>query len=197
MQGACVCLLAMSVYVIGTVVLRADPPPVPVVANDADIATPARLRIPRLGIDAPVIPVGVDAKGNMAVPARPEDVGWFAPGALPGQSGSAVFAGHLDTVLRTRGVFWNLHLLQPGDEIQVETGSGQTLHFRVISSRTYPYDRAPLQEIFSASGARLVNLITCNGTWEGATYERRLVVSAAFVQDDGTRHPPVVRMPRS
>lgn len=159
------------------------PEAAPRATGSTSVASPSRLRIPQLNIDAPVIPVGWDDKGQMDVPPRAEDVGWFAPGVIPGNSGSAVLAGHLDTVLETPGVFWNLEDLQTGDSIYIETNSGQVLQFDVISNRSYPYDRAPLHEIFGTSSGRILNLITCNGTWQRGTYDQRLVVSALLVEN--------------
>ncbi|HLD64032.1 MAG TPA: class F sortase [Candidatus Peribacteraceae bacterium] len=174
-QLACVVLIFVSVLLAGNM-LFPDPNAAPTIADSSNI--PVRIRIPRLDIDSPVISVGLDANGQMEVPARAEDVGWFAPGVFPGNSGSSVLAGHFDTVLGTPGVFWNLGALRPADSIFIETSSGHVLQFDVIGMQSYPYDRAPLREIFGASSGRVLNLITCKGTWDGETYDQRVVVSA-------------------
>jgi LPXTG-site transpeptidase (sortase) family protein len=180
-QAFFVCLLLLSLSVIGVTLLWPAPANAPV--SQQISAAPVRLRIPHLSIDAPVLPVGSDAAGNMAIPERTDAVGWFAPGVFPGSSGSAVFAGHLNTRVSAHGIFWNLNTLQPGDAVYVDTASGQTLLFTVTSSQSYPYDQAPMQEIFGSSSGHLLNLITCNGVWEGQTYNRRLVVSTKLVEN--------------
>src|SRR5947209_4775978 len=58
---------------------------------------PTQLLIPAIHVDAPVEQVGTTEDGAMDVPKEWEDVGWFEKGYRPGQSGSAVVAGHLDS----------------------------------------------------------------------------------------------------
>src|SRR5512135_1781672 len=64
--------------------------------------TPARLRIPALQIDAAVLPVGQTASGTMDAPTSKAlhspywtSVFWYDQGAVPGQDGNAVIAGHV------------------------------------------------------------------------------------------------------
>src|SRR5215218_8830716 len=38
---------------------------------------PVRIRLPALGVDAPVAPVGIDDQGQMAVPLDVATVGWY------------------------------------------------------------------------------------------------------------------------
>ena len=54
---------------------------------------PARLQIPKLGIDAEVQHVGVTKTGNMAAPNNFTDVSWHKFGTIPGHTGSADMAG--------------------------------------------------------------------------------------------------------
>ena len=91
------------------------------------------LRIPSLGIDAPVLPVGVDAHGEMEVPAA-TDVGWYRFGPAPGAEGSAVLAAHVDYDGR-RGVFFELRRLEPGARLDVTFADG--------SVQVYEVDRWP------------------------------------------------------
>lgn len=146
---------------------------------------PVRLRIPSIDVDAPIVPVGFRPDGLMDIPPTAQDVGWFAPGFLPGNPGNAVLAGHLDRASGEPAVFWRVRRLVPGDDVQLVRADGSVLRYRVMSSDTYPMDAAPLERIFgSATGSRL-NLITCNGAWQEdlATYNRRLVVYTEYVGD--------------
>ena len=62
----------------------------------ASTALPARLVIPKIGVDAPVAVKGLDPNGAMQNPNGPEDVAWCDFTSRPGQGGNAVFSGHLD-----------------------------------------------------------------------------------------------------
>jgi hypothetical protein len=65
---------------------------------------PTRLRIPAIGVDAPVLPVGVQSGGGLAIPPDPADVGWWAGGGFPGQpTGAVVLAGHIDSAVSGLG----------------------------------------------------------------------------------------------
>src|ERR1700730_17508594 len=66
---------------------------------------PARLNIPALHVDAPVINVGATASGSMDAPTSQAihspywtSVFWYDQGEAPGQEGNAVIAGHVDRV---------------------------------------------------------------------------------------------------
>jgi sortase (surface protein transpeptidase) len=122
----------------------------------------------------------------MDVPVETANVGWFEPGYVPGKPGSAVMTGHIDGPGGKRAVFWLLDQLQPGDEILVEMDSGVTYTYHVDRSRWYPFDTAPIGEIFGWSEKPHLNLITCSGKWnkEEEVYETRLVVYAQLTIDD-------------
>ena len=139
---------------------------------------PARLIIPKLGIDAEVQDVGVTASGNMGVPSNFTDVGWYKYGVVPGGSGSAVMAGHVDNGLGLAGVFKRLGELEEGDEILIERIDGERLTFVVTGKRSYAYDAVPTDIVFNPSGSTRLNLITCEGAWVKSekTYDQRLVV---------------------
>lgn len=141
---------------------------------------PARLRVPKLGIDAFVQYVGVNAKGNMAAPSNFADVGWYKYGAVPGFVGSAVVTGHVDNGLGLPGVFKKLDEMKIGDDIYVENKNGTELHFRVVEIQKYPYTLVPLKVLFSRNDLPRLNLITCSGKWlqSERSYDERLVVYA-------------------
>ncbi len=140
--------------------------------------TPARLRIPAIGVDAAVESVGVTPQGNMDVPRDVDDVGWYAAGVRPGQPGDAVIDGHLDWYTGP-AVFARLGRLRAGDAIEVEMGGGAVLRFRVYRLAVYANGRPP-GDLFSRVGPPRLTLITCAGTWNGRSYTERLVVDAAL-----------------
>lgn len=179
-------MVALAILVFSSTVVRAfffsSEPEIEVPA-EIDVSQnpahyPARIRIPALDIDTSVQHVGVNANGNMAVPTNYTDVGWYKYGPAPGESGSAVLAGHVNNGLGLSGVFEHLADLEIGDDIYVTRADGTEVHFVVSGSRAYTYDDAPEEVIFNPSGSIRLNLITCDGKWvkEDKTYDQRLVV---------------------
>ncbi|GHO46675.1 hypothetical protein KSX_48380 [Ktedonospora formicarum] len=161
--------------------LGSKTPTVPRSGADLNIAT-ARLQIPRIGVDAPIEPVGF-AGSNLDVPRRNRwtGVGWFNRGPLPGQRGSAVIDGHLDRPGGVPAVFWNLHQLRVGDSVMVSDNEGHRLRFHVIKVDQYSPQRAPLQAIFADTSGKFLNLITCEGSWDSVAQQtilRRVVYTS-------------------
>lgn len=146
----------------------------------AEPLTPSRLSIPKLGVDTPVEPVGVNARGNMTVPSTYQTVSWYRPGAKAGAAGNTVIAGHLDNSLGLPGVFERLHTLSVGDTVAVEDAAGRSLPYSITSMTVYETGEAPAAEVFATEGPSQLVLITCNGAWdhEKKSYDKRLVVVA-------------------
>src|SRR3989338_10357187 len=140
---------------------------------------PSRLRIPSLGINAKIEPVGVRADGAMATPSNFDNVAWYSPGGRPGGQGSAVFAGHVNNALLKSGVFERLSQIKKGDYITVEDAAGKTLVYKVSSVEEYQPD-APTDALFATAGPSRLVLITCDGDWvpSARSYDKRLVVIA-------------------
>ncbi|MFI5267979.1 MAG: class F sortase, partial [Chloroflexota bacterium] len=123
--------------------------------------------------------VGTTADGAMDAPHEWNDVAWFDLGYRPGERGSAVIAGHLDSTT-DRAVFWDLRLLKPGDKVLLKAQDGSQITFQVAGSEIYPYNQAPLQKIFGMADQPMLNLVTCNGVFDRGSknYDKRLVVYA-------------------
>lgn len=139
--------------------------------------------IPKIGVNAPIVVVGVLENGEMDAPKGPDEIAWYGDGVIPGQPGNALFGGHLDW--GTRGaVFWRLRELRPGDRIEVVASDGNVLTFAVTSTNLYRADDAPADEIFASSDEPTITVVTCEGTFNRATrnYSHRRVVSASLVQ---------------
>lgn len=152
-------------------------------ASAVAVAKPAELVIPAIGVDAPVVGVGVAANGDLGVPSDAVHVAWYEYGPRPGEPGAAVIDGHLDTIHAPQAVFYNLHMLAVGDKIQVITGAGELLTFQVTGTETLPYN-APTDSIFHpTSTVPQLDLITCAGDWVRAIklYDRRFVVFSELV----------------
>jgi LPXTG-site transpeptidase (sortase) family protein len=147
------------------------------------IAPVARLRIPRVEIDAPVVVRGVDPAGKMLTPDNAYDTAWYDFSARPGSDGNAVFSGHVDYVRVGPAVFWNLKDLEQGDLIEVEMEDGAVYTYAVNTKIQYDAATAPVDAIVGPSPEQQVTLITCSGTFSNAThqYDKRLVVTALRV----------------
>jgi len=142
-------------------------------------ATPVRLEIPSISVDAAIESVGLTPDNAMGVPKGPADVAWFSLGPSPGQVGSAVIAGHYGWKDGIAAAFDNLSKLRKGDAIYVKDSRGQTVSFVVREMHLYD-SQEYVPEIFTSAGGTHLNLITCIGTWDAAkqSYTKRLVVFA-------------------
>ncbi|MGH7141449.1 MAG: class F sortase [Minisyncoccia bacterium] len=150
---------------------------VPLHLPAAGTAVPMRLSIPSINLNDQVVPVGVNALGQMDVPpGNTKEVGWYAGGTAPGDIGSAVLDAHVFAA------FANLSKLKAGDDLYIETTAGATQHFKVTATHTYPLADVSADALFNGTGARELNLITCAGTYLPAqgTYDHRLIVYATL-----------------
>ena len=157
-------------------------------ANPAKITLgqPARLRIPKIGVDTAIEQLGVVPGGNMQSPAKTKNAGWYKFGPQPGNNGSAVIAGHFGSgSYRGKSVFDDLHMLSKGDEIFTEDEAGRVAAFTVQGSQIYAKDEIVPRVFISSDRKAHLNLVTCQGKWKGAeqTYENRLVVFANKIDE--------------
>lgn len=162
--------------------------PVPeenIFSGEIGSSTPIKVSIPALGIEGNIVLVGRTKTGKMAVPAKYEDVGWYKYGPLPGAVGNAVLAGHLDNGRGKPAVFYNLRNIRIGDSIYVENSDGMKTKFTVKEVRLVDYINPPLEDIFGKSNEEMLNLITCDGTWDpkAKNYDKRLVVFSERVRE--------------
>ena len=143
-------------------------------------ASPVRVQIPRIGLDARVEPVGVDpASRAVAVPPDGQTVAWYRHSAAPTQPGSAVLTAHVDYDGQ-RGAFFELRLLQPGDTITIELDDGVRQQFEVAARKSYARDELPRQRIFGSDGPPMLTLVTCGGGFNETerSYDSNVVVFA-------------------
>lgn len=155
------------------------PPPMPTVMQRL---IPETLMIPEIGVHATVEQVKNDPNGAMSVPVHWTDVGWWSPGAAPGQDGDAVIDGHLDWYGVPEAVFYNLGQLKVGDEVDVLSQGNVSLRFKVTASTVVPSTADPAG-LWATTGPPRMTLITCAGDWVPSVgqYNQRLLVSASFV----------------
>lgn len=153
-------------------------PIAPIIAEAVEI--PIHITIPGIGVDAAVEEVGITTEGAMDVPMKSDDAAWYSPGTRPGEIGSAVIAGHLNSTHNAGAVFTKLSSVNIGDIITTQTASGSTMNFIITSIKLYAADQDATDVFTSTDGKAHLNLITCAGAWnnEKKQNEERLVVFA-------------------
>lgn len=149
-------------------------------ANTGVLGTPVRLVISSIGVNATVEALGTNTSGAMATPKKVADVSWYSLGSKPGESGNAVFAGHVNNALTTAGVFFHLAEARVGDVVEVYDASGSVRVYHITRLAQYQAGTAPTQTIFATTGPSQVVLITCAGDWvpSAHSFDTRLVVYA-------------------
>jgi LPXTG-site transpeptidase (sortase) family protein len=161
----------------------ATPPPPVDTTPPADSATevsgtPARVAIPAIGVDAPVVDLGKNSDGTLEVPDW-QQAGWWRRGPEPGERGPAVIAGHVDS---TSGpdVFYRLEELQPGDRIDVQLDDGGSVAYAVQRIEVFPKDAFPTLDVYELTPGPELRLITCDGEFDDSTghYVDNLIVFA-------------------
>lgn len=157
----------------GETVAVADAPVRPLLAE------PVALRIPSLGVNTALEKLARTESGELETPDDPQRAGWFVGGAIPGEIGPAVIAGHVDSRVGP-AVFYRLSRLAAGDEILVDAANGATVTFRVQAVERYPKDGFPTDAVYGGTPERALRLITCGGVFdrERRSYEENVVVFA-------------------
>lgn len=142
-------------------------------------AVPTRLHVPGRHIDAPIVPVSLDAAGHVAVPPDVTTLGWFQTSPTPGLPGSSVIVGHVDYHGKF-GPFFGLADVESGDIVTVDSADGSANSFAVTSVTRYVKSQLPVQQLFRRSGTPQLVLITCGGEFDPTrhTYEDNVVVIA-------------------
>jgi hypothetical protein len=143
-------------------------------------ADPRTLRIDAIGVDAPLVEVGLADDGTMEIPRDVSDVGWYRLGVSPGAAGTAVLSGHVDVRSQGRGALWDLSRLDLGALLEIEHDDGRTSRWRVVGRARYPKDDLPVETLFTRFGASRLAVITCDGAFDPRTrsYSHNVVVLA-------------------
>ncbi|MBX4198896.1 class F sortase [Candidatus Parcubacteria bacterium] len=146
----------------------------PMAPNDA----PTWIYAPAINLFSPIQGVGTNTKGEMDVPSGyTNNVGWYAGGVAPGNTGTAVLDAHVFAA------FKNLNKLPLGSDIYIYMKSGRVLHYVTKASNLYSLATLSPYTLFAPTSAKQLNLITCAGkfTTRLSTYDHRLIVTAELV----------------
>lgn len=161
-------------------------------------SAPTRVRIPAIGVDAPLMRLGLLPDETLASPPEGESnlAGWYAAGTTPGAAGTAVVAGHVDTDSGP-AVFYSLGALKKGHTVEVARTDGRTAVFTVDAVEVYAKTDFPSGKVYGTSGRRAeLRLITCGGGFsqEEGVYMGNVVVYAHLTAV--LQPPQLFRSPR-
>jgi hypothetical protein len=146
--------------------------------TEAPLTEPVRVRIPAIGVDAQLVPVGLKANGEMVVPATV--AGWYDLGPKPGETGPAVIVAHRSWSGKP-GVFHRLNELSGDDLVEVLYQSGRVERFGVEQSETHLKSQLPVKSIWNDAQEPVLRVITCGGTFNQRTrhYDSNIIVFAS------------------
>ena len=134
----------------------------------AQVAEPASLVIPSIGVTTALVHLGLTGSGALQVPPTTTVAGWYTGSPRPGSIGSAVIAGHIDSVTGP-GIFYRLSQLRRGARVYVKRADGTLAVFEVTQVRSYQKDNFPTTAVYGAVPDPELRLITCGGTFDYST----------------------------
>lgn len=150
---------------------------------------PRYLSIDKLGIrNARILPMGVNATGELDTPINIFDTGWYEASGKPGMGGTMVIDGH-NGGPHVHGVFKNLPDLVDGDIITVESGDGLIYKYAVVENVSVPLSEADAYMATAMKspvyGEESVTIISCTGEWsqQQRTYLSRQFARAVLVTE--------------
>jgi sortase (surface protein transpeptidase) len=160
------------------------------VARPMRASPPAAVYIPRIGVAAPLMRLGVDRAGAVEIPPlSPANIaGWYRYGATPGARGAAVILGHLDT-RSGPAVFAGLHQVVRGDEIQVMRQDRSVAIFVVDGTERVAKSVFPAAKVYGRLKYAAIRLVTCGGAFDKRrhSYKDNLIVYGHLAQ---SYYPP-------
>lgn len=156
-------------------------------------ATPIRVRIPSVGIDAPLTGLGLTEDGSLDVPPpkKANLAGWYEDGVPPGAIGTALIVGHVDNEAGP-AVFYPLGALKKGHTIDVDRADGRTAVFTVDAVEVYDDENFPDEKVYGPSDRPELRVLTCGGGYDRAAggYQGNVVVFAHLTAAEQSPEPP-------
>ncbi|MER6454806.1 class F sortase [Streptomyces sp900105245] len=159
---------------------RPDPTDERLAAPALAPSPPTRVRIPSIRVNAPLMGLALTPSGSLDAPpaAQKNLAGWYEAGTMPGETGTAILAGHVDN---TDGpaVFYDLGALRRGARIEVDRRDGSVAVFTVDAVEVYSARDFPDEKVYGAAARPELRVITCGGGYSRATgYQGNVVVFA-------------------
>ncbi|MEU8531755.1 class F sortase [Streptomyces parvulus] len=149
-------------------------------ARPLERSVPVGLRIPAIGVDTPVLRLGLAADGTVEVPPVTDDdrAGWYRHSPTPGQVGPSVLLGHVTVGTHGDGVFRHLARLHRGDRIETRLENGTAAGFTVTAVRTVRKAEFPTDDVYGNVDRPELRLVTCGGPLTGGEYRDNVIVFA-------------------
>lgn len=143
---------------------------------------PDRIRIPSIRVDAPLTDLSLSSTGRLQAPPATDQnlAGWYRGGATPGETGTSIVAGHVDTAAGP-AVFYNLGVLQKGNTIEVHRQDGSTAVFTVYAVQVFEERNFPDRTVYGAADRPELRVITCGGGYVPGTGYQGNVVAFAYL----------------
>jgi hypothetical protein len=132
---------------------------------------PVTVDIPAIDVHSQLLRLGLNPDGTIQVPSlttAADEAAWYKYSATPGEIGTSVIEGHVDSY-QGPAVFFRLGALQPGDDIDIRLANGVTAIFRVTGVREYLKDNFPDRMIYGDTHYAALRLITCSGAFDDAS----------------------------
>ncbi|MFE7762221.1 class F sortase [Streptomyces sp. NPDC057438] len=145
-------------------------------------SVPVRLLIPGIGVDTPVIRLGLAPDGTVEVPpiTAHDRAGWYEHSPTPGQTGPSVILGHVTVGRHGDGVFRRLATLRRGERIEARLENRTAAEFTVDSVRTVAKSAFPAEEVYGNVDRPALRLVTCGGPRTGNEYRDNVIVFATL-----------------
>jgi hypothetical protein len=147
-------------------------------------SVPVSVTIPAIGVRSSLLRLGLNPDGTIQVPSlvtSADEAAWYKYSVTPGQIGTSVIEGHVDSY-DGPAVFFRLGALRPGNKIDVTLADGVTAVFRVTGVREYAKTEFPTTMVYGPADFAALRLITCGGAFDSATghYLSSVVVFASL-----------------
>lgn len=164
-----------------------DPPKDNILNFHVAANLPRVIRIPSIGVEARILRMGVDNNDQLKAPGSIFDSGWYDGSSKPGEPGAMLIDGHVSGPTK-KGVFYNIHNLKVGAEIQIERGDGKIYNYKVVKQQTYSASDVDMSAALTpvSKGVNGLNLITCSGKYDSKSkeYLQRTIV---FAEEQGVK----------
>ncbi|HEY0717210.1 MAG TPA: class F sortase [Streptosporangiaceae bacterium] len=162
----------------------APTPAAPPAAAPLAASVPTRIEIPSLGVSAPMMTLGLGDNGAVQVPPLENHnlAGWYQGSVTPGERGTSVILGHVDSYTG-ESVFFGLKTLRAGNRVEVVRADGSTAVFAVDGAQKVVKSTFPAQTIYANTTYPSLRLITCGGPFDKADgqYLDNIVVYAHLI----------------
>jgi LPXTG-site transpeptidase (sortase) family protein len=148
---------------------------------------PVRLNIPTINLDTTFVPpLGLNPDKTVSIPDSYTEVGWYKYGVTPGEIGSSVILGHVDSHLGP-AVFFSLGQLKKGDEVFITRADDTEVVFEVIDMERVSQDAFPTEKVYGKIGYAGLRLVTCTGVYNRVVkeYSHNLIVYAKLKTESG------------